>query len=93
MQSPGQPPAVGVFPYDFDDPVWGEVQGQGERLLDWMSGELKEWVDENLPVLTDRAHTFIGGSMGRLDGAVRRRPLQLGLQPGGLLVAVSRAGH
>ena len=54
-------------PYDFADPVWGEVQGQGELLLDWMSGELKEWVDENLPVLTDREHTFIGGSsMGGL---------------------------
>ena len=45
-------------PYDFADPVWGEVQGQGELLLDWMSGELKEWVDENLPVLTDREHTL-----------------------------------
>ncbi len=43
------------------------MQGQGELLLDWMSGELKEWVDENLPVLTDREHTFIGGSsMGGL---------------------------
>ena len=59
---------MGVFTLRFlPTPVWGEVQGQGELLLDWMSGELKEWVDENLPVLTDREHTFIGGSsMGGL---------------------------
>ena len=74
-------------PYDFADPVWGEVQGQGELLLDWMSGELKEWVDENLPVLTDRELD------GWPDGLVRRRPLQLGLQPGCLPVALSGIGH
>lgn len=81
---------MGVSPYDFSDPAWGEVKGQGELLLDWMSGELKAWVDENLPVLTDREHTFIGGSsMGGLMGTVCRRPLQCGVQPGGLSVTVS----
>lgn len=54
-------------PYDFSDPEWGEVHGQGEILMDWMSGELKVWVDQHLPVLSDRRYTFIGGSsMGGL---------------------------
>ena len=76
-------------PYDFADPVWGEVQGQGELLLDWMSGELKEWVDENLP----GTYVYRWKLDGRSDGLVRWRPLQLGLQPGCLLVAISGAGH
>ena len=90
----GNLPAVEFSPYDFADPVWGEVQGQGELLLDWMSGELKEWVDENLPVLTDREHTFIGGSsMGGLMALYAGGRSRLGLQPGCLPVALSGIGH
>lgn len=54
-------------PYDFSDPVWGEVHGQGGLMLNWMSTELKAWADDHLPVLPDRKHTFIAGSsMGGL---------------------------
>ncbi|MFR9255505.1 MAG: hypothetical protein ACLVJ6_08395 [Merdibacter sp.] len=53
-------------PYDFADPVWGEVQGQGELLLDWMSGELKNgWTK---PAGTDGSGTYV--YRRQLDGGL-----------------------
>ncbi len=54
-------------PYDFYDEPWGSVEGKGKELFEWMTTELKEYIDENYPTLPDRINTSIGGSsMGGL---------------------------
>lgn len=54
-------------PFDFDDPGWGSIKGRGKITMDWFVNELKPYIDDNYPTLTDRKHTFISGSsMGGL---------------------------
>ena len=54
-------------PYSFYEDEWGTVPEKGKALLKWMSTDLKKWVDEKYPTLTDRRNTYIGGSsMGGL---------------------------
>ena len=54
-------------PYDFMDPVFGEVKGQGREYMQWVVEELKPYIDENYRTLTEREYTAIGGSsMGGL---------------------------
>lgn len=54
-------------PYDFKDRVWGEVFGRGKDLTDWIVEELKPYIDNKYPTLTDRKNTAIAGSsMGGL---------------------------
>jgi len=54
-------------PYDFMDPVFGEVKGQGKEFMQWVVNELKPYIDKKYRTLCDREHTAIGGSsMGGL---------------------------
>ena len=54
-------------PYDYDDFKFGFIKGQAKIFLKWLINELKPWVDENYPTLSDRHNTYIGGSsMGGL---------------------------
>ena len=54
-------------PYDYDDFKYGFIKGQAKTFLKWVINELKPWVDENYPTLSDRHNTYIGGSsMGGL---------------------------
>ena len=54
-------------PYGFTDDVWGKVPASGKKFLQWMTTDLKQYIDENYPTLPDREHTYIGGSsMGGL---------------------------
>lgn len=54
-------------PYDFKDPYWGVVVGQGKIFVKWMKEELKPYIDAKFSTLTDRQHTAVGGSsMGGL---------------------------
>lgn len=49
-------------PYEYDDPDYGHVYEKGRVLIDWMITDLKEYIDNNFPTLTDRKNTYIGGS-------------------------------
>ncbi len=49
-------------PYPFYEEEWGYVEQKGQILLEWMIHELKPYIDAHLPILTDRNHTYIGGS-------------------------------
>lgn len=43
------------------------IKGRGRLYMDWLVGEFKPFIDDNLNTLPDRANTFIGGSsMGGL---------------------------
>jgi len=54
-------------PYTSDFPDVGRIRGRGKTMMDWLSGEFKDDIDENFPTLPDREHTFIAGSsMGGL---------------------------
>ena len=54
-------------PFDFSDEYWGTIKGRGKITMDWLVNEFKPYVDSNYPTLSDRRHTFIGGSsMGGL---------------------------
>lgn len=54
-------------PYSFKDPEWGNVKASGKKFLNWMISDLKNYIDEKYPVLSDKEHTYIGGSsMGGL---------------------------
>ena len=53
-------------PYDFRVRRF-LIKGRGRLTMDWYTQELKPYIDEHYPVLTDRKHTFIAGSsMGGL---------------------------
>ena len=49
-------------PYSFYEDEWGHVHEKGRVLIDWMINELKPYIDAKYPTLTDREHTYIGGS-------------------------------
>ncbi|MBQ6492485.1 MAG: alpha/beta hydrolase [Erysipelotrichaceae bacterium] len=54
-------------PFNFEDPEWGKIRSRGKITMDWFVYELKTYIDDNYPTLSDRAHTFIAGSsMGGL---------------------------
>ncbi|MDO4483414.1 MAG: alpha/beta hydrolase-fold protein [Clostridia bacterium] len=54
-------------PFSFADSKFGKVTGKGKVTMDWMTGSLKEFIDENYPSLPDRDNTFLcGSSMGGL---------------------------
>ena len=54
-------------PYSFYDPNWGRVEASGKELFNWIINELKPYIDQKYPTLSDRKHTAIGGSsMGGL---------------------------
>lgn len=54
-------------PYSFQDETWGNVNASGKKFLDWMTSDLKKYIDNTYPTLSDREHTYLGGSsMGGL---------------------------
>ena len=54
-------------PYDYNDPVFGEVPGRGKLTMDWMTKVFKPMVDRRFPTLSSRKYTYIAGSsMGGL---------------------------
>ena len=54
-------------PYDFSDATVGFIHGQGKELMEWMSSDLKRWIDHAYRTLPGKHHTAIGGSsMGGL---------------------------
>lgn len=54
-------------PYSFCDDTFGNVNGQGKQMLEWMVKELKPWFEQTFKIKTKKEHTFIGGSsMGGL---------------------------
>ena len=54
-------------PYDFSDPQFGSFQGLGDITMQWFIHTFKPYIDTHYPTLSDRKHTFIGGSsMGGL---------------------------
>lgn len=54
-------------PYNFKDEEWGNIKATGKQFLQWMSTDLKEYIDTHYPTLPDRQHTYLGGSsMGGL---------------------------
>ncbi len=54
-------------PFTFDDSALGHIEGRGRETMDWYVNIFKPEIDRRFPTLSDRAHTFIGGSsMGGL---------------------------
>lgn len=54
-------------PFDFHFHRTDPMEGLGKETMDWMSGELKQYIDETYRTLPDREHTLIAGSsMGGL---------------------------
>lgn len=54
-------------PWDYDVPEYGFMEGLGKVTMDWITGPLKQMIDENYRTLPDRGNTLIGGSsMGGL---------------------------
>lgn len=54
-------------PFSYDDYKFGYIKGKGKTYVKWMVEELKPFIDENYPTLTERENTYIAGSsMGGL---------------------------
>ena len=54
-------------PFDFNDPEFGSFQGLGDITMQWFIHTFKPYIDTHYPTLSDREHTYIGGSsMGGL---------------------------
>lgn len=54
-------------PFTFTDPDLGYIKGCGQITMDWLVNTFKPEIDQTLPTLPDREHTFIAGSsMGGL---------------------------
>ena len=54
-------------PFDFNDPGFGSFQGLGDITMQWFIHTFKPYIDTHYPTLSDREHTYIGGSsMGGL---------------------------
>lgn len=49
-------------PFDFYEDEWGYVPAKGRELIEWMTTELKDYIESNYPVKKGRKNTFIGGS-------------------------------
>ena len=58
---------VEYSPYRFDDPTYGHFDGKGQATMSWYIHRFKPFIDRSFRTLSDREHTFIGGSsMGGL---------------------------
>ena len=54
-------------PWDYKTAEYGAMEGLGKLTMDWITGPLKESIDQNYRTLPDREHTLIAGSsMGGL---------------------------
>lgn len=54
-------------PWDLDLPRLGHLEGLGKVTMDWMTGPMKQMIDENYRTLPNRENTLIAGSsMGGL---------------------------
>ena len=54
-------------PYSLSSRYIGEVEGRGEKTMDWLIHNFKSEIDRRYPTIPDREHTFIAGSsMGGL---------------------------
>ena len=54
-------------PWDLRIPKLGLLEGQGKETMDWLSGPLKQFIDEGYRTLPERENTLIAGSsMGGL---------------------------
>lgn len=54
-------------PWELNKPWFGHLEGLGKKTMDWMSGPLKQYIDQNYRTLPDRENTLIAGSsMGGL---------------------------
>ena len=54
-------------PFDCRMPRFGEIEGQGERYMEWLVNTFKPMIDKRVRTLRDREHTLIAGSsMGGL---------------------------
>lgn len=52
-------------PYDVD--FFSGIKGTGKEYMNWLTRELKPYIDEHYPTLPEREHTAVGGSsMGGL---------------------------
>lgn len=49
-------------PYPFADAYFGTFEGKGDLTMDFFVHELKPYMDTNFPTISDREHTWIGGS-------------------------------
>lgn len=49
-------------PFDFYDPDFGSFHGLGRQTMDFFIRDLKPYIDQHFPTLSDREHTYIGGS-------------------------------
>ena len=49
-------------PYPFFDEELGCFDGWGKETMEWVVHELKPYIDQHFPTLTDRNHTWIAGS-------------------------------
>ncbi|MDO4500344.1 MAG: alpha/beta hydrolase-fold protein [Erysipelotrichaceae bacterium] len=49
-------------PFTFDDEPWGHIEEKGISLINWMNTSLKKYIDNKYPTISDREHTYIGGS-------------------------------
>ena len=54
-------------PYSLSSRYIGEVEGRGEKTMDWLIHSFKREIDRRYPTMPNREHTFIAGSsMGGL---------------------------
>lgn len=54
-------------PVNFEFAPYGTIKGKGAEYMDWLTQELKPYIDRNFRTLPDRANTWIcGSSMGGL---------------------------
>lgn len=54
-------------PYPVENDYFGQVDGYGDQLMDWLVNELKPFIDDNYPTIPDREGTaIVGSSMGGL---------------------------
>lgn len=54
-------------PFDYRTRELGPMAGQGKMTMDWITGPLKQFIDQNYRTLPEREHTMIAGSsMGGL---------------------------
>lgn len=54
-------------PFSYDEPELGRIRARGRTYMEWLLGEFKPMIDENVRTLPDRENTLIAGSsMGGL---------------------------
>lgn len=54
-------------PFNFENNALGTIKGKGQQYMNWLTKELKPYIDEHYRTLPDRCNTIIAGSsMGGL---------------------------